>query len=110
MGESWLHYHAQSEKYTTQAQESLWQKDLERSAQLYSLAAESERLALESLDRNKTRTLGITAVSAVSLFYKAKRYSEAKEIAHKTLAGAELLPVFAIAQLEDLLQAILEAE
>jgi hypothetical protein len=102
---SWLVHHTQSEEYASQAEELHRQQDLDRAASFYRLSAEAEVNALNNLDPSKTRTIGITAVSATSLYFKAQEFLQAKRIAHKWLA-TELLPPFAIEQLEDLLQTI----
>lgn len=102
---SWLAHHTQSEEYASQAEEISRHNDGIQATELYQMAAEAEMHALESLDLSKTRTIGITAVSAASLYFKAKNFSLAKRIAHKWLAS-DLLPPFAIEELEDLLQVI----
>ncbi len=102
---SWLVHHTRSEEYASQAEQSFKQREINRAAKLYRLAAEAETYALDNLDISKTRTIGITAVSAVSLYYRAKEFALAKRIAHKWLA-TEFLPPFAIDELEELLQVI----
>lgn len=102
---SWLVHHTRSEEYVSQAEQLFRQREINRAAELYRLAAEAETHALDNLDVSKTRTIGITAVSAVSLYYRAKEFALAKRIAHKWLA-TEFLPPFAIDELEDLLQVI----
>lgn len=102
---SWLLHHTRSEEYASEAEKFHRQREINRAAGLYRLAADAETHALEDLDPSKTRTLGITAVSAVSLYYKAQEFSLAKRIAHRWLA-TEFLPPFAIDELEDLLQVI----
>jgi hypothetical protein len=52
----------------------------------YCLAADEEVKALENLDTSKTRTIGITVVSAVSLYYKAQEFLQAKRISHTALS------------------------
>jgi hypothetical protein len=44
---------------------------------LYSLSVEVEEHALEALDSSKTRMLGITAVNATSLWFKAEELQQA---------------------------------
>ena len=72
---------------------------------LYRLAAEAEILALKALEPTKTRTIGITAVSAASLLYKAQEFRKAEQLAYQWLI-TDLLPAFAVHQLQELLQAI----
>ncbi|MDG2989935.1 hypothetical protein L3556_03150 [Candidatus Synechococcus calcipolaris G9] len=102
---SWLLHHTRSEEYVSQAEQFSRQREINRAVELYRLAAEAETRALDNLDVSKARTIGITAVSAVSLYYRAKEFALAKRIAHKWLA-TEFLPSFAIDDLEDLLQVI----
>ena len=68
-------------------------------------SAEEEIKALEALAPDKTRTIGITVVSSSSLYFKAQRFQEAKRIAYQYLAS-NLLPAFAIQELEELIQLI----
>lgn len=102
---SWLAHHTQSEGYASQAEELSRQQKSDQAVELYRLAAAAEVKALENLDPSKIRTIGITAISAVSLYFKAQDFFQAKKIAHKCLA-TDLLPPFAIEELEDLLQVI----
>jgi len=68
-------------------------------------AATAEMRAFESIGADKPRTLGVTGVSAVSLWYKAGRLDEADQLAHRAAAiGA--MPAFAVGELRTLLQAI----
>ncbi|MGG6264577.1 hypothetical protein ACQ4M3_26975 [Leptolyngbya sp. AN03gr2] len=102
---SWLAHHTLSEGYASQAEEFCRQQDFERAAKFYRLAAKAELNALEDIDLGKTRTIGITATSAASLYFKARDFLQAKRLAHKWLA-TELLPPFAVDELEELLQVI----
>lgn len=102
---SWLIHHTQSEEYANQAEQNYRQQNVDRAVKFYRLAAEAEVNALQALNRDKTRTIGITAVSAASLYFKAHEFSQAKRVAHKWLA-TDLLPPFAISELEELLQVI----
>ncbi|NER84435.1 MAG: hypothetical protein F6K42_33895 [Leptolyngbya sp. SIO1D8] len=102
---SWLVHHTQSEGYASQAEKLSRRHEKERAAELYCLAAEAEVNALEGLNPSKTRTIGITAISAASLYFKAQEFLLARKIAHRWLA-TYLLPAFAIEELEELLQVI----
>jgi hypothetical protein len=102
---TWLVHHTRSEEYASQAEEFYKQRELDRAAELYRLAAEAEVNALEALNPSKIRTLGITTVSAASLYFKAHEFHQAKLIAHKWLA-TDLLPAFAVEELEELLLVI----
>ncbi|BAZ11234.1 hypothetical protein NIES4071_30600 [Calothrix sp. NIES-4071] len=102
---SWVSHHSQSEHYVNLAEEALREQNNARAIELYRLAASSEILALEALEPTKTRTIGITAVSAASLLYKAQEYRKAEQLAYQWLI-TDLLPAFAVRQLQELLQAI----
>ena len=69
---SWAAHLSQSEELASQAEVALRNGDSARAIGLYRLSAEAEERALNELDRSKTRTLGITVVSASSLWFKAK--------------------------------------
>lgn len=102
---NWVSYHSQSEHYANLAEETLREQNNARTIELYRLAAEAEILALEANEPTKTRTIGITAVSAASLLYKAQEFRKAEQLAYQWLI-TDLLPAFAIRQLQELLQAI----
>jgi len=102
---SWLSWHEKSEKLASDAQIFARRGERERALDLFSEAAEAENQALLVLDVSKTRTLGITAVSAVSLRFKACQLSEAEKLAFRCLSS-NALPAFAIEQIRTLLQAI----
>ncbi|MCU0571351.1 MAG: hypothetical protein MUF49_32900 [Oculatellaceae cyanobacterium Prado106] len=104
---SWALYHSQSEHYASLAEEAVQQDENDRALDLYRLAAEAEGSALEILDPAKTRTLGITVVSAVSLWFKAQEFRQAERLAYQWLM-TDLLPSFAVQQLQDLLLTIWE--
>jgi len=72
----------------------------------FAQAAEAEEQALAQLiPADKPRTFGITAVSAVALWYKARELQRAESLAHSVLSKPSL-PTFASDQLKGLLQAI----
>lgn len=102
---SWISHHSQSEHYASLAEEALREQNNARAVELYQLAAEAEILALQALEPTKTRTIGITAVSAASLLYKAQEFRKAEQLAYQWLI-TDLLPTFAVRQLQELLQAI----
>jgi tetratricopeptide (TPR) repeat protein len=106
---TWEHYHSQSEQYASAAQIASRERDYQRAKQLYHLAAEQEELALSVLDQSKTRTMGITTVSAAALWYKAGEYDRAKDLALRSLQTGSL-PPFAIHQLQELLSEIARIE
>jgi len=102
---SWIIHHSKSEEYASQAEFALKQGDKENAGKLYQQAAEEEATALNELDSNKVRTIGIIAVSAASLYYKAHNLTQAEHIAHEWLASG-LLPDFSTNQLRAILQSV----
>ena len=106
---SWLSWHEKSEQFASDAHVVARQGDNDRALALFAEAAEAENQALSTLDTSKARTFGITAVSAVSLWFKAHRFAEAERLALRCLATGEL-PAFAVEQLRALLQAVWTAE
>ena len=102
---SWLDSHSKSEKLARLAEQEARQNKLSDAIQLYCNAASWEEEALNFLDGSKSRTIGITAVSAVSLWFKGQQFQKAKVLAYKYL-GTGSLPYFAVDQLEELLQII----
>jgi hypothetical protein len=100
---TWAEFHAESEKFASAAELAAKQGDVAAAHDLYRQAADAEVRALVALDVKKTRTLGITAVSAVALSYKAHEFTQAERLAHKWLA-TDLLPAFSVEQLQTLLQ------
>ena len=101
---TWLEHHRRSEQTASEAEMLALRGDLDQARHLYAQAAEAEAMALEILGPDKPRTLGITAVSAVALYFKANEWSESKLLAHRYL-GTGQLPCFAIQQLEELIDA-----
>lgn len=106
---SWQQYHMQSEQYAGQAEAAGQERAFARAQQLYRLAAEQEELALAGLDQSKARTLGVTAVSAASLWYKAGIYEKARSLAAHWLASSSL-PPFAEKQLQQILTEVEKVE
>lgn len=102
---TWSVHHGQSEKLADAAHHALRQGEVERATELFEYAAMAETLALKELDGDKPRTLGITAVSAAVLWYKAGNSKEAARVAHASLLRAQL-PAFAANELRSLLQTI----
>ncbi len=102
---SWIEHHEVSERLASQAEAARLEGRREEALDLYARAAEAEEKALADLNSSKTRTAGISAVSAVSLYYKAARFASAETLAIRWL-GFDSLPAFAKEQLRNLLQAI----
>ncbi|MCR1767724.1 hypothetical protein [Burkholderia glumae] len=102
---SWAELHAQSEVLASEAFIALRQENASTAEALYAKAAELEEAALYVIESGKPRTLGITAVSAVSLWFKARVYRRAEQLACLML-GNKSLPEFAADNLRLLIQAI----
>jgi hypothetical protein len=102
---NWSSLHRESENLAADAQEALQRGESARAEDLFVQAATAEMRAFESIGPDKPRTLSVTGVSAVSLWYKAGRLDEAEQLAHRAAAiGA--IPAFAVAELRTLLQTI----
>ena len=99
---AWLACHKYSEQLAAKAEILARDGDQDAARRLYGEAAAAEQRALDSLDGDRWRTYGITAVSAVSLYYKSAQWDDAWFLAHRCL-GVRQLPDFASRQLEDLL-------
>lgn len=106
---SWIEHHKVSENLASQAQTALSGGRQQEAQALYGRAGRAEDQALADLDLSKTRTLGISAVSAVSLYCKAAEFKRAEEVANRWLAF-DSLPEFAEKQLRDLLEVIWNEE
>lgn len=102
---TWAELHAESERLAIEAQLALRARNAGQAVELYKRAAEAERRALDQLDVSKARTRGITAVSAVALWFKAGEYALAEQLAHSMLADPHI-PDFAREELRNLVQAI----
>lgn len=102
---TWAELHAESERLAIEAQLASRTRNPEHAMALYKRAAESERKALDQLDVSKVRTRGITAVSAVALWFKASEYALAEQLVYSMLADPHF-PEFAREELRDLVQAI----
>jgi hypothetical protein len=102
---SWSERHRESERLAAEAEAAIRRGDVGWARECYAKAADAEEAALDALDRTKARTLGIAAVSSVSLRYKAAQYGLAEAATYRWLASGEL-PEFAVGQLKDLLETL----
>ena len=68
---SWTDFHQKSERLAAEAQ-CITLASPEKARLLYAEAAKAETAALTKVDIFKVRTMGITAVSAVALWFKAR--------------------------------------
>ncbi len=98
----WLTHHRRSEELAARAHEHSRLGETSQAEAFFREAAEAEQAAVELVDEAKPRTLGITAVSAVSLWYKAKAFERAAALAHHCLARTVITGA-AREQLDDLL-------
>ena len=106
---SWADHHAMSERLAADAEAASLRGKLAQARHLYEEAAREEILAFQRLEPTKERTRGIMAVSATSLFYKARDLVGAEGLAHRLLTE-EGLPELAIDALRGLLQSIWSEE
>ena len=102
---SWTVHHRESERLASEADAALRLGDRAAAKDLYAKSAVAEATALTFVGAEKPRTLGITAVSAASLWYHAGNLQEAERAAHGALVLAGL-PAFATVELRTLLQSI----
>jgi hypothetical protein len=100
---TWVELHSASESAAIEADRAFRAGDTSQAMLLYAKAAELEQQALAVVDSTKARTKGITAVSAVSLWYKAVNYERAEQLAYSMLADASLQQ-FARSELRNLVQ------
>jgi len=101
---SWSDHHSRSEKLSGAAEMFSRSGDKLRAYEAYRQAATEEVLAFDALEIGKARTRGITAVSAVALFYKGQDFSTAEQLAYRLLGTP--LPPYAADELRNLLQII----
>ena len=102
---NWVEHHKYSEHLASAAEVAFNKGRKDDAIDLYRKAAGAETKALSIIDDNKPRTIGITAVSAASLWYKAGDIKMSQQIALNWLL-AEAVPSFAIDQLRHILQTI----
>lgn len=102
---TWSELHTESERFAIEADLALRSRNPGKAIELYKRAAEIERQALDQLDVSKARTRGITAISAVALWYKAHEYALAEQLAYSMLSDPNI-PDFAREELRTLVQAI----
>ena len=75
---TWAELHAESERLAIEAHLASKSRDTKHAQGLYKKAAQVEQQALNLLDASNVRTRGITAVSAVALWFKAVEYVRAE--------------------------------
>ena len=102
---TWLEHHRLSEQYAAEAEIANQRGELTQAQNFYAKAAQAEERALQEVAPDKPRTYGITAVSAVALYFKASELSASQALAYRCLAS-QRLPEFALQQMEDLLEQV----
>lgn len=104
---NWSEHHQTSERFAVEAELAARNGEFEHARKLYRAAAVAEHDAFDSLDPTKVRTLGITAVSAASLYFKSGDSTMAREIASRA-TSTDTLPEFARQELKILIETIEE--
>lgn len=102
---TWATSHAKSEAAASRAALLRREGKHGRADAAYRRAAAFEERALAALAADKPRTLGITVVSAASLWYKGRAFDRAEALAIGWLAREEL-PLFARTELREVLQRV----
>lgn len=102
---TWAEWHRLSETLASDALVALRAGNRADATALYSKAADAEEHAIGELDPSKQRTIGITTVSAVSLWFKAGEIVRAERLAFAALAKSSV-PDFAVDDLRLLVQTI----
>jgi hypothetical protein len=97
---SWDDHHSLSERLAIEADATNRTGDIVRAQDLFARAATEESAALDALPQEKLRTRGITAVSAVALWFKARDYVAAERLANRCLEDPQM-PHFAQKQLRE---------
>ncbi|MBF0339238.1 MAG: hypothetical protein HQL05_15575 [Nitrospirae bacterium] len=105
---SWSEHHERSWKLASEAEIMTRQNQPDRARVLYMQAAQEEEAAVGCVDKSKSRTLEISVVSAVSLWYKACNFEVALQLANTWLQYRDLAD-FAREELNELLHAIKQA-
>ncbi len=102
---SWATDHNQAMRIAEAAHDANKSGDYIRARTLFADAAKLEEQALRKLGPNQTRTLGITAISATSLWLKSREYSRTEQLAYHLMSLANL-PEFARKELRTILQTV----
>ncbi len=102
---TWLEAHRESEILASEADIAKREGEHSKAFSLYRDAATKEASALSLIGSDKPKTLGVSAVSAAALFFKAREFDSAEQLAISCLAR-EGMPLFAKAQLKAIVQTI----
>jgi hypothetical protein len=101
---TWLESHTASAALAAAANEALRAGQIDLAIERFREAARLEEGALRALDRTRVKTLGVTAVSAVALYFKGKEFQRAERLAFEVMTWPDI-PHFAGQQLRELLNA-----
>lgn len=102
---SWHENHTKGMQAAEAAHEALKAGDDAAARKHFAKAAALEEAALGKLSASQSRTLGITAISATSLWLKSKDFAEAERLSSHLLSLADL-PDFAKKELRTILQTV----
>ncbi len=102
---TWLNRHRDSEQYAAAAEVAKRDGNLADAQRLYREAAQAESAALRLIQPEKARTLGVTAISAASLYFKANELDQAEDVALWSLVQQNI-PSFAKDELRTIVQTI----
>jgi hypothetical protein len=102
---TWSDLHEESEGAAAHAEVLARSGDRDGALQAYALAAEFEEKALAAVGSDKPRTFGILAISAASLWFKARGLRRAEALALKAMTWPHL-PPFAAQDLRTVLQSV----
>jgi hypothetical protein len=78
---SWHEHHTKSEHLASEAEAAFRAMQHSQAKELYRQAAEAEAAALAEIDMDKKRTVSITVVSSISLYYKSGDLTKVRELA-----------------------------
>jgi hypothetical protein len=102
---TWLEAHRESEMLASEAEIAMHEGERPKAFSLYWAAATKEADSLSMIGLDKPKTLGVSAVSAAALFFKAREFDLAEHLAISCLAR-EGMPQFAKVQLKAIVQTI----
>lgn len=89
-----IEHHTKSEALASEAELAVRAGDRGRAIKLYARAAGYELQALNGIPEQKARTRGILAVSAASLYYKAREWDAAEQVIFRFLSETGLASKF----------------
>jgi len=102
---NWIEAHRKSEELAALAEGALRAGEYASAIALYRDAGREEAHALSMVSPETPKTMGVSAVSAAALYFKAKEYDLAERLAVSCLARDDM-PEFASEQLKGILQTV----